>query len=67
MYLVEVKYRASDSWGGGLEYITPKKLDQMRFAAEMWAQANNWTGDYRLAALEVSGSEFEVTTFIDDL
>jgi uncharacterized protein (TIGR00252 family) len=43
VYFTEVKYRSSDSWGGGLDYITKAKLKQMKFAAEFWLQDNNWT------------------------
>jgi uncharacterized protein (TIGR00252 family) len=54
IYFVEVKYRSSLSQGSGFEYITPKKLNQMRFAAEIWIQQNSWENDYRLAAAELS-------------
>lgn len=67
VYFVEVKYRASDSWGGGLEYITPNKLQQMSFAAEVWVSTNQWQHDYQLAAIEVSGNDFTVTKFLIDL
>ena len=50
---VEVKYRGSDRQGGGLEYITPKKLRQLNFAAEIWIQQHNWDGDWRLMAASV--------------
>jgi len=53
IYLVEVKYRQNDRQGRGLDYITPKKLKQMKFSAEMWVENNNWSGDYCLAALEI--------------
>lgn len=33
---VEVKYRHNDSCGDGLDAITPRKLQQMRFAAEVY-------------------------------
>lgn len=56
VYFIEVKYRRTDTHGGGLEYITPKKLQQMHFAAEMWAAQHKWEGDMRLAACEVSGN-----------
>src|SRR5688500_13259101 len=36
LYLVEVKSRTNNKQGIGLDYITPKKLRQMQFAAEMW-------------------------------
>lgn len=64
VYLIEVKYRASDSYGTGFDYITPKKLQQMRFAAEYWASSNNWQGYYQLAAMELSGADFAVNDFI---
>ncbi len=67
LYFVEVKYRKNDIAGGGLEYITPGKLRQMQFAAEMWLSENRRSGDYRLAGVEVSGADFEVTDFIDSL
>lgn len=66
VYFVEVKYRRSNSQGSGLEYITPRKLKQMTFAAEMWVSENKWIHDYTLAAIEVSGAEFEVGELILD-
>lgn len=67
VYFCEVKYRVTDRQGGGLEYITPKKLQQMRFAAEAWVHLTGWKGEYQLAAIEVSGPGFEITKFIDDI
>jgi uncharacterized protein (TIGR00252 family) len=67
IFFVEVKYRKHLDWGGGLDYITAKKISQMRFAAEMWASNNKWTGDYQLAAIELSGQPPLVATFLADL
>jgi len=67
LYFVEVKYRKNDATGGGLEYITPRKLKQMQFAAEMWLSENRRSDPYRLAGIEVGGSHFAVTDFIDSL
>ena len=36
IYCVEVKYRSSEAQGGGIAAITGKKLQQMKFAAEMY-------------------------------
>lgn len=36
VYFTEVKYRRSHNQGGGIAAITPKKLKQMRFAAELF-------------------------------
>ncbi len=63
----EVKYRRTAYQGTGLDYITPKKLKQMRFAAESWVHAHDWRGDYQLAAIEVSGTNFRVTNAIKSL
>lgn len=68
IYFVEVKYRSSTAQGAGLEYITDKKLAQMHFAAEFWlAQHLQNSGDYRLAALEVTGQDYSVTAWLDDI
>ncbi len=67
IYFVEVKYRRNTDQGGGLDYITPKKLQQMHFAAEMWVSDKRWQGEYQLAALEVSGGDYIVTNFLTEL
>lgn len=68
VYFVEVKYRQNNRHGVGLDYITSKKLQQMHFAAEMWMHMHSQlTAEYRLAAAEVSGSDFTVTAWIDDV
>ena len=64
VWLVEVKYRSSTSQGYGYEYITPKKLQQMQFATEIWVQNNNWSGDYRLAVISIDGNQVQ---FIDNV
>jgi uncharacterized protein (TIGR00252 family) len=67
IYFVEVKYRKSSSWGGGLEYITATKLKQMARAAELWVSNHQWDGDYTLAGIEIMGEQLEVTAFLTDL
>jgi uncharacterized protein (TIGR00252 family) len=59
IYFVEVKYRTQHFQGDGFDYITPKKLKQMQFAAELWVQQNNWSGDWRLAAAAVTGYDYD--------
>ena len=59
VYFVEVKYRATASQGEGFDYITKRKEAQMRFASEIWAQENEFTGDQRLMAADVSGDDCE--------
>lgn len=67
VYLCEVKYRLHDRQGSGLDYITPKKLRQMQFAAEFWAAKQGWAGDYQLCAIEVAGPSFRITRVIKDI
>jgi len=54
VYFTEVKFRSSDKWGDGLDYITPKKLKQMKFAAEMWISKNDWKGEVQLQVASVN-------------
>lgn len=67
IYFFEVKYRRTYSQGSGLDYITPKKLTQMAFGAEMWVQTNNWQGVYQLGAIEVSGDDFRIDNIVLDI
>lgn len=67
IYFVEVKYRASGTWGTGLDYITPAKLRQMHFAAQFWCAKNNWQGDYRLAALGLAGVPARVVAAVSSI
>lgn len=65
--LVEVKYRRSTAQGSGLDYITPRKLHQMHFAAELWAAITRYSGEYTLAAIELTGDDYQVVGFIEDI
>lgn len=67
MYFCEVKYRRSNIAGSGILYVTPKKLQQMRFAAESWVHYYHWQGAYQLCAIEVSGTDFRITQVVKDL
>jgi len=64
VYFAEVKYRKSDAFGGGLDYITPKKLEQMTFAAEMWVSQHGWSGDYRLLAVSINGDQIDLIEIV---
>ncbi len=67
IHFVEVKYRATDVAGSGIEYITHNKLHQMSYAAERWVSERGWRGEYMLAAVEISGETFAITAFIDEI
>ena len=65
IYFVEVKSRKNSSQGYGLDYVTPKKLQQMRFAAEMWVSQQHWNGPYQLSALGIDSGRFNFVECID--
>ena len=60
LYFVEVKHRSSDRQGSGFDYITPKKQQQMTFAAESWMHAHDGEYDCQLAAIASSPEGFEM-------
>ena len=61
IYFIEVKYRQTDSFGSGFDYITHAKLKQMTFAAELWLANYSWDLDSCLAAISVSGQTNSVS------
>lgn len=66
MYFVEVKYRKNQNQGGGIAAITPQKLKHMERAARLWMQRH---GDRmaRLSVIEVTGENYEVTQFLEQV
>ena len=67
IFFVEVKYRRQANSGSGLSYITPKKLRQMAFAAEIWLNQYDSQEDYELSAIELSGIPPKVSAFLPEL
>lgn len=68
IYFVEAKYRGSTNWGGGLEYITTRKIQQMHLAAEFWmAKYPIKANAYRLSAIELTDNPPQVTEWIEDI
>lgn len=66
IYFTEVKHRKNDKAGDGLAAITPKKLNQMRFAVKMYIQVNNLHGtDALLVAVATTGDPPVVTTYVE--
>jgi len=66
VYFVEVKYRASPTYGGGYDYITPKKQKQMDLAGRSWSEINGWDGEQVLSAVEVTGEDYAVS-FLEEI
>lgn len=66
IYFVEVKFRSSGQQGGGLEYVTSRKLLHMQRAAETWLQQHGWRGEVTLSAIEVEAN-YDVAAFIESI
>lgn len=66
-FLCEVKYRRSSTQGAGVDYVTGKKLNQMRFAANFWIASRSWQGECQLCVIEVSGEDFRITGVFKDV
>lgn len=65
-YFTEVKYRKKSDQGGGLSAITPKKLKQMKFAAEYYVLSSKLTDvDLRLATISLGGELPAVEAFLE--
>jgi len=54
VHFVEVKYRSSDKYGSGFDYITPSKLRQMGFSAQLWVSRQRYEGEYVLSAIQIN-------------
>lgn len=66
IYFTEVKFRKKFDQGGGLAVITPKKLRQMKFAAEYYVLSNNLSDiNMRLSAISMSGQPPIVEIFLE--
>ena len=56
IHIVEVKYRRTAAFGGGLDYITSDKIRRLRNAAQMWAVMNHFDGDFQIDIICVEGA-----------
>lgn len=66
LYFTEVKHRRNDRGGDGLAAITPKKLQQMQFAAKLYAHTNRADDvDLRLIAIATCGDEPTITSVVE--
>ena len=66
LYFTEVKYRKNPRHGDGLAAITPKKLNQMKFAARYYAEAQATTQyNLRLAAAALAGEPPVLETWLE--
>ncbi|MDR0957373.1 MAG: YraN family protein [Candidatus Nomurabacteria bacterium] len=70
LYFTEVKYRENSNFGNGLSAITPKKLNQMRFAAKLFlSKYTEFTKNYdiKIAAISLSKNPPQVDEFIENI
>lgn len=65
VYFTEVKYRKQPGQGGGVAAITKKKLNQMGFAAKLYAQTKKLDTDLLLAVISMTGQPPDVEEYIE--
>ncbi len=58
VWFIEVKYRHTDKFGDGLEYIGAQKLRHLHTAATLWTNMRGYTGEYTIGAVAVTGSQY---------
>ena len=63
----EVKHRKNSEQGYGLDYITPKKLAQMRFAADLYVAQKQYDGEISLGAIELQGEDYKIINILDNI
>jgi uncharacterized protein (TIGR00252 family) len=56
IWFVEVKYRKTNKFGDGLEYIGHEKLLHMERAASLWTVQHKYSGEYTMGAVAVDGN-----------
>lgn len=66
VHFVEVKYRKNHNQGGGIAAITQTKLRHMERAARLWMQRNG-DRNSRLSVIEVTGDDYAVTQFLEQV
>jgi uncharacterized protein (TIGR00252 family) len=55
IWFIEVKYRATELFGDGLEYIGHSKMVHLERAAALWVSQQQYDGEYTLGAVAVTG------------
>src|SRR5688572_7396146 len=56
IHFIEVKYRANPVYGSGFDYISRDKALRLQRAALNWIQMKNYSGDYQIDVVSVSGN-----------
>ena len=56
IHIIEVKYRRSTVFGGGLDYISADKIGRLRRAAIMWATTTHYNSDFQIDIISVEGN-----------
>jgi ribonuclease HII len=66
IYFCEVKYRKSNQYGCGMDVITGRKVDKMKFAAKLYIHNKKLTDiDLRLMAMSMTGTPPNVIECIE--
>lgn len=55
VHIVEIKYRATASYGDGFDFVTRDKQTRLVRAAAAWCQQKRYTGPYQIDVVSVLG------------
>lgn len=64
VYFIEVKYRKSNLWGDGLDYIDSSKVERLKKGVEYWSQQTNYSGSLQIAGIAVSGNNYTIDKMV---
>jgi len=69
LYFTEVKYRKNTRAGGGIDAITKKKENQMRYAAKFYLESNELDGKINavISAISLTGNPPVIETYIKNI
>jgi putative endonuclease len=64
IFFIEVKFRQSNKFGDGIDYIDAKKQRQLQFAAELYMSKLAQKYSYRICAIGIDGRG-KISDFIE--
>jgi Holliday junction resolvase-like predicted endonuclease len=68
VYFIEILYRqGDDEFESITNAISTERMRQLERGAAAWVQETKWLGAYRLASIEIAGSNYLIMGFIDNL
>jgi Holliday junction resolvase-like predicted endonuclease len=68
VYFVEIQYhREAELPAAASSTTNSDRIQELELGAAGWIEETKWAGDHRFASIEISGSDFLIMGFIDNL